>query len=136
MDLLCFLVIILVATAFFMTNDATDQLAWDDQQLTLSLSETAVYTIAYDEITGVALVENVDFGTCLSGENSKRQVWGLWKNELLGEYVLYAYPGASPVIQISTDEEDFWIALDNADTTIAFYEAFLVMLTDAGYDVG
>lgn len=135
-DLICFAVIILVATAFFMTNDATDKLGWDDQQLTLSLSETTVYTIAYDEITDVMLVENVDFGTCLSGENGRRQICGVWKNDLMGEYVLCAYPNASPIIQISTNEEDYWIALDNSDTTIAFYEAFVIMLTDAGYDVG
>lgn len=134
-DLICFAVIILVATVFFLRNGSEENLNWDDQQLLLTVSEDAIYTIPYDQIVGITLVEDGEFGVCLSGENTKRHQKGIWQNERLGSYVLYAYPGASPVIHIATTDEDYWIALDNRDTTIAFYEAFLIMLEDAGYSL-
>lgn len=134
-DLICFAVIILVATVFFLNNGSEENLAWDDQQLLLTVSEDTTYTISYDQIINISLVEDGEFGICLSGENTKRHQKGIWQNERLGSYVLYAYPGASPVIHIATTDEDYWIALDNRDTTIAFYEAFLIMLEDAGYSL-
>lgn len=134
-DLICFAVIILVATSFFLTNGSEEDLNWDDKQLLLTVSEDTIYTIPYDQIVAVSLVEDGDFGVCLSGEDTKKHQKGIWQNELLGSYVLYAYPGASPVIHIASTDEDYWIALDNKDTTVAFYEAFLIMLKDAGYSV-
>lgn len=134
-DLICFAVIILVATVFFLRNGSEENLNWDDQQLLLTVSEDTTYTISYDQIINISLVEDGEFGICLSGENTKRHQKGIWQNERLGSYVLYAYPGASPVIHIATTDEDYWIALDNRDTTIAFYEAFLIMLEDAGYSL-
>ena len=135
-DLICFAVIILAATVFFLKNGSEEALNWDDTQLQLTVSEDTTYSIPYDQITRVALVEDAQFGVCLSGEDTKKHQSGIWQNELLGSYVLYAYPGASPVIQISTAEEDYWIALDNSDMTTEFYEAFIILLTDAGYPVG
>ena len=132
-DLICFAVIILVATVFFLNNGSEENLAWDDTQLILTVTEDMVCTIPYAEITRLALVENGNFGVCISGTEGKNSLRGMWENDTLGSYVLYAYPGASPVIHIATTDEDYWIALDNTDTTIAFYEAFLIMLEDAGY---
>lgn len=135
-DLICFAVIILVATVFFLSNGSGDALNWDDTQLQLTVSEDMTYTIPYDQIIAVSLVEDGDFGVCLSGEDTNKHQRGLWQNEALGSYVLYAYPGASPVIHIATAQEDYWIALDNSDMTAEFYEAFVIMLTDAGYSIG
>lgn len=134
-DLICFAVIILVATVFFLSNGSEENLNWDDQQLLLTVSEDTTYTISYDQIINISLVEDGKFGICLSGEDAKKHQKGIWQNEQLGSYVLYAYPGASPVIHIATTDEDYWIALDNTDTTIAFYEAFLIMLEEAGYSL-
>lgn len=132
-DLLCFVVIILGATFFALRDDSAEVLNWDNTELVLTLSEDMVYTIPYEEITNVTLVENPDFGVCLSGGNDKRCQYGVWRNEALGEYVLYAYPDASPVIQVSTAQEDYWFALEKSETTTAFYDGFLKMLTEAGY---
>lgn len=135
-DLLCFAVIILVATVFYLSSGSEENLNWDDTRLLLTVTEGTTYAIPYDQITGISLVENPDFGVCLSGENAKNRCSGVWENDRLGSYVLYAYPGASPVIQISTAQEDYWIALDNSETTAAFYKAFVTMLADAGYQIG
>ena len=135
-DLICFAVIILVATVFFLNNGSDENLTWDDTQLVLTVSEDMTCTIPYEQIISVTLVENGEFGICQSGIDTKTRQSGIWENDLLGSYVLYAYPGASPVIQIATAEETYWIALENSDTTTAFYEAFLIMLKDAGYNIG
>lgn len=134
-DLICFAVIILVATVFFLNNGTEEDLAWDDTQLILTVSEDMVCTIPYAEITRISLVENGDFGMCISGTEERNKLRGIWENDTLGSYVLFAYPGASAVIHIAAAQEDYWIALDNRDTTLAFYDAFLIMLEDAGYSV-
>lgn len=134
-DLLCFFVIIVIATFFFLQDGSGEALSWDDKELVLTLSDEMVYTIPYEEITQVALVEDADIGVCLSGGNESKCQYGIWQNDTLGEYVLYAYQTSSPVIQISTAEEDYWIAIEKSDTTVAFYDAFVKMLTEAGYDI-
>lgn len=134
-DLMCFLVIILVGTFFFMKDGSADMLTWDDTQIVLTMPDETVHTIPYAEITQVVLVDDADFGVCLTGSDTRNQRYGIWLNDLLGEYVLYAGNKAATVMQISTAEEDYWISFENSDTTMAFTDAFIEMLTDAGYDV-
>lgn len=134
-DLLCFLVIILVGTFFFMGDHSENSLSWDDTQLVLMLPDETAYTIPFAEITHVTLAEDVDFGSCLSGEDSSNRLYGIWENEALGEYVLSAYRKSTAVMQISTAREDYLIALEDDDTTAAFAEAFVKMLEDAGYEI-
>lgn len=67
------------------------------------------------DIVRVELLEDADLGVCLSGGDTAECRYGVWKNDRAGEYVLYAYQSTSPVIQISTAEEDYWIALENGD---------------------
>lgn len=134
-DLLCFLVIIIVGTFFFMNEGSGDDLFWDETQLILTMPDEAVYTIPFSEITHVALVENADFGVCLTGEEAGNRRYGIWQNDLLGEYVLSAYEKTETVMHIATMDEDYWIALESNDTTAAFTDAFITMLKDAGYDL-
>lgn len=136
LNMLCAIVIIVAATVFFLRNDTGGEaLSWDDQALTLTLSEEMVYTIPYADIVRVELREDADLGVCLSGSDTEKSRYGVWKNDQVGEYVLYVGRSVSPVIQISTAGEDYWIALESEDATTEFYRAFADMLEDGGYQI-
>jgi len=132
-ELLCFLVIIIVGTVFFLNDGSEEYISWDDTQLTITMPDETAYTIPFGEITRVALVEEADFGVCLSGESVARMQYGIWRNDVLGEYVLFSSGKANTVMQISTSTEDYWIALENSDMTVSFTDAFVQMLLDSGY---
>lgn len=134
-DLLCFLVIIIVGTFFFMNDGSDNALFWDDTQLILTMPDGAVHTIPFAEIAEVELVKDAAFGQCLTGEETAKRRYGIWQNDLLGEYVLSAYGTTEIVMHIATEAEDYWIALENDDTTISFTDAFITMLTEAGYEI-
>ena len=137
LNIFCAVVIILAATVFFLMGDSgsSDALSWDEHALTLTLSDTMVYTIPYADITHVKLLENVDLGTCLSGSDTSKSHYGIWENEVAGKYILYAQQSVSPIIQISTEGEYYWVALENKETTTAFFNAFIDMLRNAGYNI-
>lgn len=136
LNMFCAILIIVAATVFFLMGDSSsDALTWDDQALFLTLSENMSYTIPYADIVRVELLEDADFGVCLSGSDTAKSRYGIWENDRIGEYVLYARQSTSPVIQISTTRETYWIALENEDTTTAFYRAFADMLEGSGYKI-
>lgn len=120
---------------FALRDDSAEVLIWNDTELVLTMSEDMAYTVPYGEITGVTLVETPEFGICLSGGDTAKSQYGIWQNEVLGEYVLYAYQKASPVIQISMAEEDYCIAIEKSEVTTAFYNAFLKLLNEGGYEI-
>ena len=132
-ELLCFLVIIIVGTVFFLNDGSEEHISWDDTQLTITMPDESAYRIPFGEITRVALVEEADFGVCLTGESAARMRYGIWRNDVLGEYVLFSGGKTSTVMQISTSTEDYWIALDNRDMTVSFTDAFAQMLLDSGH---
>lgn len=132
-DLLCFLAIIIFVAVFWGSKDTSTALDWDETALTLTMPDESVYTIAYDSILRLELVEEPDFGQCLSGEDGASCQYGLWRNDQLGAYVRYTYKTTTPVMQISTAEAAYWIAFDSSETTIAFLDAFAQLLESGGY---
>lgn len=128
------LLAIFVAVTFIIPNGSHQNLfIWEDTQLRISCPDDSVHTVAYADITRMALVENADLGTCLSGDSSSNYCYGIWENDQLGEYVLCAYRSFSTVIQISTAEEDYWISYESAETTQGLYDSIVRTLCQEGY---
>lgn len=132
-ELICFAIIIVVATAVSLSDGETDVLSWDETALTLSISQQLCCTVPYGQITQVALLNRPDFGECLSGEDTPRLRSGTWQSDELGRYAVYAYREVPVVICISTADGCYLFNLDQEETTEEFYSAFLEMLDDGGY---
>lgn len=53
-----------------------------------------------DEITHLELVNAVDFGRCLEGEEKNNTLSGLYENDAFGAYTLHVYTSGSPCIVV------------------------------------
>lgn len=121
-----FLLALIVFIPLFMADGSGENLLlWENRTLTITTPDEQVYHIPYDRITGMELIESPDFGTCLSGDSTRTLRYGVWKNELLGEYVLCAYRSFDVVIQINTPDQIYWIGYESEETTRILYQSFL-----------
>ena len=133
---LLFLIFLLPAIIIFSsltdTPSATsDILLWKDDCMLLTFSDTEHYHVFYDQITHVTLVENPDFGTCISGNDERGIRYGLWKNSTLGTYVLFASQSFDLVIQLDAIDQCYWISIESPETTEALYQHLLAIIPTA-----
>jgi len=131
---LAVLLIIFVVITFIIPNGSHKNLfAWEDTRLLITCPDDTTHSIPYTSITHIALVENADLGTCLTGDSNSTYCYGLWRNESLGDYVLCAYKSFSTVIQLTTAEETYRISYESAGTTQGLYNSIVETLTHEGY---
>lgn len=121
-----FLLIALIAIPFFMADGSEgDLLAFENRTLQIHTPGNQSYCIPYNQILSMELIENPDFGVCLSGDNTKKLCYGVWENAALGEYVLCTYKSPDVVIQINTPNQVYWIGYESGETTRILYQSFL-----------
>lgn len=130
---LLFLFILLLAIAVFPlfsphTKNGPEMLVWEEDRMILSFSENETYPVCYDQIINLSLVENPNFGTCISGRSDRTLRYGQWENDTLGTYILYASQSFTPVIQIETVDRIYWIGIESKETTESLYKHLMVIL--------
>lgn len=128
------LLIVFVVVTFLIPNGSQRNLfTWEQTQLRITFPDETSQIIPYDSITAIFLVDAPEMGTCLSGEDGSNYRYGLWKNEVLGEYTLCAYKSFSSVIQLTTKAGIYWISYESAQTTEGLYQSIVQTLTQEGY---
>lgn len=121
-----FLLILLIAIPLFMTDGSGENLlTWENRTLQIHTPDGQVYRIPYDQIEGMTLLEDPDFGTCISGDSTKKLRYGVWENAFIGKYILCAYRSFDTIIQITTTEKTYWIGYESEETTRILYQSFL-----------
>lgn len=128
---LVFLVILFVVSPLLTREESDkDLLVWQEGSLKITCPDETVYDIPYHQITGIQLVEEPDFGTCISGESSGNYRYGIWENDTLGKYVLCTFKSFHTVIQIDTADQIYWIGYDSSESTRLLYQGFLDTLAN------
>lgn len=119
-----FLVIAVLASVLFADRSGEDLLSWKNGQFSVTLPDGSGYSVAFEDIESLRLVEQPDFGACVSGDSGKTLKYGIWENSSLGSYVLCAHQCFDVVIQVDTPDRIFWIGYESADTTRLLYDNF------------
>ena len=126
-----FLVLVLVGATLFFLLQGGNGITPDFQEdsLTVQGPEQFSFTIFYDEIDNVELVELDDPGILHSGGENRSYYWGQWETESWGVYTLCAAKKASAAILITTvDDQRLVFNYQNDDTTRELFSMFSQLL--------
>lgn len=74
------------------------------EDICLTMEDKTVYTVKFSDIADVKLVENPDYGSCITGSDKHQTKSGRWLNEQWGEYTVCTYNSSSSCIVAQTGE--------------------------------
>lgn len=93
-------------------------------------------SVDYKDIAAIELLELADFGTSIDGGSDSHFRWGLWENEVWGEYTQYTLVNSSAVVALHLgDGGVFLLAYESDETTVMLAQLLYDMLTEHGYKV-
>lgn len=102
---------------------------FQEDALTVTGPEKYSFTVDYDRIAALELVELTDPGSPVSGEENRRYFWGVWENDAWGEYTVCAAKKIDAAILITTlDGERLAFNYTDDDTTSSILEMFTELL--------
>ena len=97
--------------------------------LTVSGPKKFSFTVDYDQVADLELVELTDPGTLLSGGENRSYFWGSWENEAWGAYTLCASQKIDTAIRLTTrDGESLVFNYQDDDTTKSMLQMFTDLL--------
>jgi hypothetical protein len=118
-----------VATVFAIVySGGSTVLDVGESSLTINGAGSTSYTIDYEDIQSVELVDSPDYGTRIDGGKKQMYAYGIWNNESWGEYRLYVNTNIDVCIVITEIEGVFVFNYINEQTTKDFYNSFLEYL--------
>ncbi|MGN0967695.1 MAG: hypothetical protein ACI4O3_00380 [Oscillospiraceae bacterium] len=102
---------------------------FSDDSLTVSGPGKYSFTVDYDQIAKMELVELADPGTMLSGGENRSYYWGSWENEVWASYTLCASKKIDTALKITTRDGDLLVFnYQDDDTTASILEMFTQLL--------
>ena len=118
-----------VATVFAIVySGGSTVLDVGESSLTINGAGSTSYTIDYQDIQSVELVDSPDYGTSIDGGKKQMYAYGIWNNESWGEYSLYVKTNIDVCIVITEIKGVFVFNYINEQTTKDFYNSFLEYL--------
>ncbi|MGM9607181.1 MAG: PH domain-containing protein [Oscillospiraceae bacterium] len=100
-----------------------------DDALTFSGPQKFSFTVDYDQIADLELVELTDPGTMLSGGENRSYYWGSWENEAWGTYTLCAAKKIDTAILLTTRDGEYLVFnYQDGDTTQSMLQMFRDLL--------
>lgn len=100
-----------------------------DDALTLGGPQKFSFTVTYDQIEALELVELADPGTMRSGGENRSYYWGSWENEAWGAYTLCAYKKFDTAILLTArNGEHLVFNYQDSDTTASMLQMFQELL--------
>ena len=117
-------VLLVAITVMMFVGNICFELGEDSLEITTSYG--GAMTLDYDDIDSIEYRDCAVEGYRLSGYGSARLLFGLFRNDELGDYVRYTYTGSDSAIIIKVDTEILVIAAEDADTTRAIYDELLI----------
>ncbi len=116
--------VLLVGIAVLMfTGNVTAECT--ETSLTVSATYLSDATVNYSEIDEIEYRTDFDIGVRTNGFGSAKLSLGMFENDELGSYTLYAYAGAEGYIIIKSDGNALVIGLRDAEDTRAVYDTVI-----------
>lgn len=111
-------------------------LSLDNDTVTLSGPESSSFSVPFSSISSMELREDFDPGAAVEGGVKNHIRYGLWRNEELGEYRLFASDKIGSVILLRTAEGEILVYnYESEQTTRSHFESFLDFLRQQGHTV-
>lgn len=135
--ILLFIFILALAIFFYGAfGSNTLLLSLEGDTVTLTGPEDSSFSVPYAEIASMELLENFDPGLAVDGGLKNHIRYGLWHNEALGDYQLFASDKIDAVILLRTvSGEALVFNYESTDTTRNFYDTYPAFLAGQGYPV-
>ena len=130
------LLIIVLFTAFYLfRGDYTLTPSFSEGVFTLDGPQGLVYTARYEDIVSLRFAQDMELGEQLSGGKNYGYLYGTYRSDELGEYMLCSMSKLHDYILV-TDAQGATLAFtaDNNEATRNLYEAFLAHLHEEGFD--
>ena len=130
------LLIIVLFTAFYLfRGDYTLTPSFSKGVFTLDGPQGLVYTARYEDIVSLRFAQDMELGEQLSGGKNYGYLYGTYRSDELGEYMLCSMSKLHDYILV-TDAQGATLAFtaDNNEATRNLYEAFLAHLREEGFD--
>lgn len=127
--LISIIIIIAVLIIAQMRGDSNISLDFGDDSLTVRAPKEFSFSVAYDEISSIDLVEFNDPGNMLSGGENRNCSWGDWENEAWGQYTRGTSAKADTAILVTTtDNAHLVFSYEDDDTTASLIQGFNELL--------
>lgn len=108
----------------------------DETSITIVGPQKYSFTVEYDKIESLELVDVFAPGEPVSGQEKFKYRWGTWKNPELGEYELATRSDIVPAIIIKTKDGKYYaFNLESAETTSQFADAMKDRLKEFGHNI-
>lgn len=102
---------------------------FDEDALTVNGPEKFSFTVEYDHIARLELVQLTDAGELISGGENRSYYWGVWENSAWGQYTLCASKKVDTAILVTTrDNERLIFNYQNNDVTSDILDMFTELL--------
>ena len=131
------LAVLALAIIFYGTfGKNTLLMSLEGEAVTLTGPDNTSYSVPYSLIRSMDLREAFDYGAPVNGGLKNHIRYGLWENEELGKYQLFASDKITPVILLRTSNgETLVFNYESEATTLEYYNSFPAFLLDQGYDL-
>ena len=123
-NLLLWLIVIAIFALFMKPHHAVSTEGFDGK-LTVQGNSGYTIQIAYDQITGIELRDNLGYGILVSGVNQGKEMSGIWENEELGEYHLCINTTIDSCIIVYIGKEIYVVNYESERSTKSMYTAIL-----------
>ena len=121
------LVVFLIGTWVLGGTDTTPD--FGDDALTVSGPQKFSFTVDYDQIADLELVELTDPGALISGGENRSYYWGSWENDAWGAYTLCAAKKIDTAILLTTRDGEYLVFnYQDGDTTQSMLQMFRELL--------
>ncbi len=119
------LIVIVVAFMVFsnVRGGTSTYLDFGEDKLTVTAPENFNFSVNYDYVTNIELVNEFDPGTLVNGNETRKYRWGTWRNDVWGEYTLCSSIKIDNALVLSlANEETLVINYESEETTAALLE--------------
>lgn len=125
------IIIVIVGIVSLLRGGGQMGLDIGDDAMTVTSPDEFSFTVAFDEIGSMELVELTDPGTMLSGDENSGFSWGTWENEAWGQYSRCTCKKADQAILITTlDDAHMVFSFESDDTTASLLDALNDLLAN------
>lgn len=128
LSILLLLVVIVVVSLWRSNGKNAMQMQWREDSVSFTDPEGEEFSLAYADITSTEYVQSWDRGDCLDGGSNSFYHYGLWHNDAVGDYHLYASTSCDSCILFRYDGGYLAVSYESDETTHALYESILPLL--------
>ena len=123
-----FLMVLLIAIlliTFWGKDSKQVLLEFQESTMILSAPEEDAFrvSIAYEDISSMELLSELDIGACISGTDLEDRKNGHWSNTAFGDYTLCIYADIPSYIRLDTSEGTVVFNYESSDTTQQLFDA-------------